>query len=309
MEATGTPLALLKQARVHSLLKGWAGGKRLSSSETAEIRELHPDFQPGAAPASPPVGDELPVVSAPASPVQPDTEATAEQIVRWESLYDTKRRQLFRYIATGREKGRPCPLDHPAQMPAWWGACMKQRVPTKILAAAQRAAGESGTPASDAPGAPPPPPTGELALTEASYDFPAQVERLRGEQRRIQHQLDKARAGAVVDGVLVVSQTDCESLLRQSLSLTAELRKAENDLNAWLVTRGALSDTATIRSENARIAGAIYGAVRRLVRNVRPLLTGKSDAEQDRLWDAKTLECFSALKAAKFTVEIPAETA
>jgi hypothetical protein len=111
-----------------------------------------------------------------------------------------------------------------------------------------------------------------------------------------------------VDGVLVVNQTDCESLLRQSLSLTAELRKAENDLNAWLVTRGALSDTATVRSENARIAGAIYGAVRRLVRSVRPLLTGKSDAEQDRLWDAKTLECFSALKAAKFTGEIPAET-
>lgn len=246
----------------------------------------------------------------PASPVPPAAEATAEQIARWESLYDTKRRQLFRYLATGREKGRPCPLDHPAQMPGWWAACMKQRVPTKILTAAQHAAAQTGTPASEAPAPEPPPPApaGELALTESSYDFPAQVERLRGEQRRIQSQLDKARAGAVVDGVLVVNQTDCESLLRQSLSLTAELRKAENDLNAWLVTRGALSDTATVRSENARIAGAIYGAVRRLVRSVRPLLTGKSDAEQDRLWDAKTLECFSALKAAKFTVEIPAET-
>ena len=280
-----------------------AGGT-LTTAEAKMLAE-HAS-RPDAAPLPPEAAAPVQPEAAPETPPPAAGEATATQIAHWETIYETKRRQLYRYISTGREKGYECPLDQPARMPEWWARCMKQRVPVNILAAASRAARETGA----APESPAPAPeTTAITLTEGSFDFPDQVERLRQEQRRIQHQLDKARAGAVADGVLVVSQTDCESLLRQSLSLTAELRKAENDLNDWLVTRGALSDTATVRSENARIAGAIYGAVRRLVRSVRPLLTGKSDAEQDRLWDAKTLECFSALKAAKFTVEIPAETA
>lgn len=267
-----------------------AGGTLTAAENNLLTKQAAP---PAAdAPEPPPSPeDEIP------APHPDHTEATAEQITRWMALYDTQRRQLFRYLATGREKGRACPLDHPAQMPEWWARCMKQRVPQKILDAAQKAARETGVPPAEALPAPantPPP-------VAAAFDFPSQVARLRAEQQRIQRQLDTARAGVLVGGALAVNQPDCESLLRQSLALTTELRKAENDLTAWMTAREQLCDTAAVRAENARIAGAIAGAVNRLVRTVRPLLPGLSDAEADHLWKAKTHECFAALKAARFT--------
>jgi hypothetical protein len=243
----------------------------------------------------------------------PNGEASAGQIALWEEIYDTKRRQLYRYIATGRELGIPCPLDSPAAMPDWWAKCMKQKIKPKILEAAQAAARQST--ASTPPSSPPRPSTPAESLAPLpdfdlpnapTYDFPAQVARLRTEHQRIQDQLDAARRGTIVDGFRVVSQADCESLLRQSLTLTAELRKSESDLLAWLNTRGQLSETAIVRAENSRIAGVIHGAVRRLVKVVRPMLNGKTDPEQDSLWDIKVRECFSALKAARFTDSLPA---
>jgi hypothetical protein len=55
----------------------------------------------------------------------PNGEASAGQIALWEQIYDTKRRQLYRYIATGRELGIPCQQDSTAALAVWWAKCMK----------------------------------------------------------------------------------------------------------------------------------------------------------------------------------------
>jgi hypothetical protein len=134
-----------------------------------------------------------------------------------------------------------------------------------------------------------------------SLDFEAQVEQMRAEQARIQHQLDEARRGKFVDGVLFVDQATVESLLRQRLSIQEPLRKAEGDLTDWLLKREKLVWRDEVRSENNRIASAVCSAVLRLMKNVRPQIAGKPEPEQDRIWLAETLACFSALKTAKFT--------
>ena len=242
----------------------------------------------------------------PASFSGAEAESTAEQIARWESVYGTKRRQLFRWLATGRAHGYPCPLDHPVEMLRWWAPPrMLQRIPEKLLAAARHAAAAAPAPASlQSPPASEPalpaPPAGDL-FDAPSLEFPAQVEQMRGEQARIQRQLDDARRGRLVDGTLYVDQSAVESLLRQRLAVQEPLRKAEGDLTAWLERRELLAPTAAVRGENARICGAIFAAVRRLWKTVRPALAGLTDAQADQLWEDEARKCFSALKEAKFT--------
>jgi hypothetical protein len=235
-----------------------------------------------------------------------EAESTAEQIARWESVYGTKRRQLFRWLATGRAHGYACPLDHPVEMLRWWSPPrMLQRIPEKLLAAARHAAAAAPAPAG--PQSPPAskpalpaPPAGDL-FDAPSLEFPAQVEQMRGEQARIQRQLDDARRGRLVDGTLYVDQSAVESLLRQRLAISEPLRKAEGDLTAWLERRELLAPTAAVRGENARICGAIFAAVRRLWKTVRPALAGMTDAQADQLWEGEACKCFAALKEAKFT--------
>lgn len=291
-------IELLRQARRASLMKVWAtGSRRLSVAEKAEIADLisEPPAE-AAASGTPPI----------LTPEPAPAEATAADIARWGELYGTSRRPLYKWIAFGREKHDPCPLDHPARMPLWWAMHMKHRVPEKILAAARQASAEAPSPAAAASESPsptatlPPPPAGDLFAT-ASLDFAAQVEQMRGEQARIQRQLDDARRGKEVEGQLFIDQPAIESLLRQRLSIQEPLRKAEGDLTDWLKQREILVPRADVRAENNRIATAICGAVMRLVKSVRPQLAGKSDAEQDRIWHTETLACFAALKTAQFS--------
>ena len=262
------------------------------------------------------MSDELPLTEAP-GPAPPDipgpspppagTEATASQIAHWMELYGTQRRQLYRWLAIGRAHNFPCPLDQPVEMLRWWAPPrMKHRIPQKILDAARAAAGAAPPPAAAAPepSSPPAAPAGDL-FAAASLDFPAQVERMRGELARIQRQLDEARRGKVVNGEPYVDQAAVESLLRQELAVREPLRKAETDLTAWLQQRGQLAPTSAVRAENARICGAIFAAVRRLVKSIRPHLAGLPDAAADKLWEDEVRKCFSALKEAKFTVDLP----
>ena len=289
-------LELLRQARRASLMKVWASGsRRLSADERAEIANLIETPSPA---------EQEPTPDKPPEPAT--TEATAAQIERWSQLYSTSRRPLYKWIAVGREKHDPCPLDHPTQMPLWWATNMKHRVPEKILAAARQAAAEAPPPVVADATAPAPlaPGISEPAddlFALVSLDFEAQVEQMRAEQARIQRQLDEARRGKLVDGALFVDQAAVESLLRQRLAIQEPLRKAEGDLTDWLLKREKLVWRDEVRSENNRLASAICNAVLRLVKNVRPQLAGKSVAEQDRIWSAETLGCFTVLKEARFT--------
>lgn len=143
MSDSAAQIELLRQARVHNLLKEWAGPRprRLTLVEIAEIRAVLPDFDPQPPGLAPAAGDDLlRIPSADPAILQPaavEAEASADQIARWEAIYGSKRRQLFRYLATGRDNHDPCPLDDPLQMPAWWSRNMHQRCPAKIINAAQ----------------------------------------------------------------------------------------------------------------------------------------------------------------------------
>ena len=232
----------------------------------------------------------------------PETEATAAQIEKWSALYGTTRRNLFKWRSTGRAHGYPCPLDNPVEMLRWWAPPrMKHRIPEKLLAAARQfAASAPPVAAAPEPASPPAPAAGDL-FNAPSLEFPAQVEQMRGEQARIQRQLDDARRGKLIDGQTYVDQSAVESLLRQRLAIQEPLRKAEGDLTAWLERRELLAPTAAVRAENARICSAIFAAVRRLWKTVRPSLAGLTDVQADKLWEDETRKCFSALKEAKFT--------
>lgn len=67
---------------------------------------------------------------------------SVQLIDAWASSYSTTRRQLWRWIKIGREKGKPCPLHEPAQMPDWWTSCMTWSVPAKIWEVARRSPGD-----------------------------------------------------------------------------------------------------------------------------------------------------------------------
>ena len=280
-----------------------AGGTMTTAER--KMFEAHAQQIPEPAPPS----AEAPPDPAPASAPLPSAPSTEDKIARWEATYATKRRQLFRYLAIGREKNHPCPLDHPEQMPAWWSACMKHRIKPAILAAAQGAARATGIPQIPAPqplDTAPPLPSAIPATDPTSYDFLAQVERMRREQFRLHHQLDAARAGRLVGETLYVDQPAVESLLRQSLTLQESLRKAESDLTAWQRDRGQLAPVADVRAENARISGTIFAAVRRLVKTLRPQMAGLTDAAADQLWESETRRCFAALKEANFSADLAA---
>lgn len=54
----------------------------------------------------------------------------------YSKVYGASPRTLKRWVATGKEKGLPCPLDEPVAMASWWSHCMTQKCPEGILDAA-----------------------------------------------------------------------------------------------------------------------------------------------------------------------------
>jgi CRISPR/Cas system Type II protein with McrA/HNH and RuvC-like nuclease domain len=89
--------------------------------------------------------------------------------------------------------------------------------------------------------------------------------------------------------------------LRQRLAIQEPLRKAEGDLTALAAT--ARLARAARRGPRRKQSHRLRHLQRRPSASSEtsvPQLAGKSPAEQDRIWHAETLACFSALKTAKF---------
>ncbi len=116
------PESQAKAKRALVLALKYSSGARLTAVELAEVREMHPGFAPEAAASetdtAPSVGPTLALTPEP-SPAAGDGEVTAAQIGKWSQIYGTERRQLYRWIERGKERGDPCPLDDRAHMPAW----------------------------------------------------------------------------------------------------------------------------------------------------------------------------------------------
>ncbi len=116
------PESQAKAKRAVALALKYSSGSRLTASELAEVREMHPGFAPEAAPAPEPTPDDgrPPLdLSAEPAPSKGDGELTKQQLDKWGAMYGVEHRQLRRWIDRGREKKDPCPLDDPTAMPRW----------------------------------------------------------------------------------------------------------------------------------------------------------------------------------------------
>lgn len=88
-----------------------------------------------------------------------------------------------------------------------------------------------------------------------------------------------------------------QKVYRDSLEI---LRKAENNLVEWRKAHGELVDKPALGAEIARIFSAVDSAVKRLLVKTRPRLVGKTDAEQDAIWNEERREIFRVLTTSGF---------
>lgn len=203
----------------------------------------------------------------------------SEQIVAWEGVYGTKRRQLFRYISVGRQKSDPCPLDHPTEMPGWWRRCMKHRAPDKILLAtnaAREASPSTATTPPTADGTPPAPsiPPGGFDLAAAQY---AEGEAVLQARQIVSANYQKLTASYASDPV----DTDGIQLWQVRWEKSVEaLRKQERDDRDAAKSRGHLLHRSLVESEIAQMLEAL-----RLLREAMPekILAQLSIHSQGRL--------------------------
>lgn len=307
-QTSSEQLELSQQARNASLLKIWAADRRqLTPPELAEIKHLLPVESPPPPASSPLVPPHL---------SRGKKTKYAQKLIEYEAVYCKKVRAIKEWISTGKSQtpwDLP-PLDDPAKMPEWWVRRMQQRVPDGINIAAANARDAAGPP--QPPENPPPSagvaagssPPGDSGVRDFSnletLDLRGAVQQLR-KSLAITHRLHhEALIGQESNGV------PDEGLIRARQNAYTDvfdlLRKAENDLVKWERERGGLIARDEVRGENNRIASAIYNAVMRLIKNLRPQLAGKTPGEQDQLWERESLACFASLKSAKFTSPVTA---
>lgn len=141
------PESQAKAKRAVALALKYSSGSRLTASELAEVREMHPGFAPEAAPAPEPTSDDgrppLDLTPEP-KPSKGDGELTKQQLDEWGALYGVEHRQLRRWIERGRENNDPCPLDDPERMVKWVEnekniGKLRSKVRDKVAAAAAAA--------------------------------------------------------------------------------------------------------------------------------------------------------------------------
>jgi hypothetical protein len=74
----------------------------------------------------------------------PMTETAKPRWEEWAVLYGSSPLTLKRWAAHGRDRADDCPLEVAAEMPGWWSRNMAQRIPHKVLLAAQSAGWKPG---------------------------------------------------------------------------------------------------------------------------------------------------------------------
>lgn len=315
---------LLKQARIAKLISAWANAtRRLTPEEIAEVEAEHPGL----------INAQPPLTTA-AAPFELHGAPPLPAKLRGYYLYPLKHyaaiygydansgeRTIKRFVGIGRNTvphDLP-PLDEPAKMPGWWRSHHPRReVPAGIrravaLAVVNAPLATEPEPQQTPPPAPEPPTPRPPALPPAAesdrLDFPAQVDELRRVVTSHLHQLRAASAEEAPENLAdSVDRAEwarskaerVEGAQRNYKSSLEMLRKAENDLVEWQKSHGELAPRSTVATEVSRIVGAIHAAVKRLTKNVRPRLAGKSDAEQDTIWDDEVRKCFRILAGSKF---------
>jgi hypothetical protein len=145
------------------------------------------------------------------------------------TLYDTTPRTVHRWKEVGDEKGIPCPLSTPSEMPGWWEKCMERRCPVGVLAAAEKFSKPSPLPENHnaAPGG---------ATADFSLESPASLDPIKSPEpgeigfTQTIERLRKAEAavgGAYQTAVSTGEVDKAARLRREWKELSEELRKAE----------------------------------------------------------------------------------
>lgn len=225
-------------------------------------------------------------------------------MTEYEATYSTKRRAIFRWLAIGKEKGDPPPLDRPAEMLAWWTRRMKQRPPAKFLALSKSPASASAA----VTGAAPPagtrdtdPPEKKGAPAGKPVDFDAlKVVDFSGTVRNLQIQL-AAHQESLYDAMRTGADEATLTLRQRNVNLTIDLlRKCEATLDEQRKSRGDLVELADVQEDWGMLLAALAAMRERMPADVVELLAGARD-EQGALL-AFTPAQLAAIRAAVLAV-------
>ena len=321
------------ESRAKALLGKWAAARRLTKDEEKELARYYPGINPQGAKAPESSASEETKTAAP--PPQSEaptfalrTDAPLPAKLRGHYIhplkhyaavygYDAKHgeRTIKRFVSEGRNTlphDLP-PLDEPAKMPAWWRSHHGNReVPPGI----RRAAASACMQQSPQPETPSDPPTTAIAAVSPAQvaalrgdSFPEQVAALREELSRSRNELQRINAERCPEkepDTIAWAQGRASRLeiAQRNFKGTFDiLRKAENDLLDWGAKNELLVSKSEVASEFTRIAGAIYTAIQRLTKKLRPQLQGIPEAAADNVWQTGVRECFESLQRSDFRID------
>jgi len=283
----------LVKRRQLALLAKWTGGKRLNSSELAEISEL------------------LPVEAIPEEPPAVPKKARNGYLhpyKYYEALYGKNVRTIKRWVALGKEpdeKGKtdPTPLDDPLDLRSWWGRNMSQQCPPGILAAAvahtktQRAA----EPKSDE--------TPEIAPAVEPEEKPTFVPRelaaVGEDEVGLEATLTRLRDAEVQAHRIMIEALqkgdDGKAQLAQKMwtGLTAQVRQVEKDARVDAEARGHLIPRGYAETKLTEFFVPIERGTRGMYRKMCEVMGIAIDADSEEQWNRECDRLF-----AKFNSEV-----
>lgn len=171
-------------------------------------------------------------------------------------FYHRKPRQIRRWVSIGSQKGYPCPLFKPSQMPAWWSRCMSHTVPSDILVLAIGVNGNC-PPAGDAtlPG----PPDEPVDLKMIGLDECDSIKQMRGLAQAVYQQLADAYRKR---------SSDIPLLQRRYEQALNALRKEEAAERDALKDAGRLVPLTEIQRDMATLCEILRGTRENMARRV-----------------------------------------
>ena len=244
-------IAALNRSRQQRLLERWSSGARLTASEKDEIAPLIATRPPGF--DNPPPSEDPSTLC-----LEPPLARSPEQ---YAAEIGASRRTIFRWLAAGRSVNDYCPLDHPADMLAWWDRRMSKRPPACLVRWVEARAASS--PPSSSPENSPADPRDAVSvnLTDLhGYGLEAAVVILR---RSVE-----ARANALSEAYKSTDDSAQQRAQGKFDAAVEELRKAEKALHDLQKARGDLAPRSEFTTDLVSLASALRGMRRRMPDNI-----------------------------------------
>jgi hypothetical protein len=237
---------------------------------------------------------ELPLGSGP-TPSGP--EKYEHKLAVYAAKYGTHLRNLKNWIAIGKQHQDKPPLDRPDLMPEWWSRRMQHRVPEKIISLARQFVAETTLPSEPTAHVCTPPPIGAPSVASQGADskganMGSSLDRLR--------EAEGAASAAYVAAVAALSagtgdEGDVEIKQRRWERAADMLRKAETAYFKLADIKGDNLPRRDVARYLQEIHSSLSESLRGLVERVRPKLSGKTEQEQDLIWNLELDRAFLVL--------------